>query len=213
MEESVAPIAVYSRMTVYLKALRAMKKAGKKTVSSVSLAEEVRFTPSLVKKDLSFALRSEGKPKIGYELDSLIADVETFLGYDSMNDAVLVGVGKLGQALLGYTGVGQYGFNVAAGFDVNESLIGKEYNGKTVYSMNDLKEFCQERKIKIGIITTPKDFAQEAADALIGAGIRAIWNFTPTHLALPGNVAVKNEDMAASLAILSLRLKEILKND
>lgn len=213
MEEAVAPIAVYSRMTVYLKALRAMKKAGKKTVSSVSLAEEVRFTPSLVKKDLSFALRSEGKPKIGYELDSLIADVEAFLGYDSMNDAVLVGVGKLGQALLGYTGFGKYGFNVAAGFDVNESLIGKEYNGKTVYSMNDLKEFCQERKIKIGIITTPKDFAQEAADALIGAGIRAIWNFTPTHLALPGNVAVKNEDMAASLAILSLRLKEILKND
>ncbi len=203
-------LAVYNRMPIYLKALLAMKKDGKKTVSSVALADAVRENASLVKKDLSNAIRSVGKPKVGYDLDALISDIEAFLGYNNTKDAVLVGVGKLGQALLGYQGFAKYGFNIVAGFDISDSVIGSEINGKIIFPTGKLPDVIEKLNIKIGILTTPQEHAQAMADVMVESGIRAIWNFTPIHLTLPDNVAVKNEDMASSLAILSKQLKEIL---
>lgn len=206
-------LAVYNRMPVYLKALLAMKRDGKKTVSSVNLAEEVRENPSLVKKDLSYALRTVGKPKVGYDIDGLIADVECFLGYNNIKDAVLVGVGKLGQALMGYHGFDKYGFHIIAGFDIDDGIIGKEINGKKVFATGSLSGVIKKLNIKIGILTTPQEHAQAMADVMVESGIRAIWNFTPVHLNVPESVAVKNEDMASSLAILSKQLKEILMKE
>ncbi len=203
-------LAVYNRMPVYLKALLALKRDGKKFVSSVILADYVRENPSLVKKDLSYAITSVGKPKVGYDIDSLILDVENFLGYNNVKDAVLVGVGKLGQALMGYHGFDKYGLNIVAGFDIDDNVIGKVFNGKKVFPTDSLAGLVSKLNIKIGILTTPQDHAQPMADLLVQSGIRAIWNFTPVHLALPDSVAVKNEDMASSLAILSKQLKEIL---
>lgn len=203
-------LAVYNRMPVYLKALLALKRDGKKFVSSVILADYVRENPSLVKKDLSYAITSVGKPKVGYDIDSLILDVENFLGYNNVKDAVLVGVGKLGQALMGYHGFDKYGLNIVAGFDIDDNVIGKVFNDKKVFPTGSLAGLVSKLNIKIGILTTPQDHAQPMADLLVQSGIRAIWNFTPVHLALPDSVAVKNEDMASSLAILSKQLKEIL---
>lgn len=203
-------LAVYNRMPVYLKALLALKRDGKKFVSSVILADYVRENPSLVKKDLSYAITSVGKPKVGYDIDSLILDVENFLGYNNVKDAVLVGVGKLGQALMGYHGFDKYGLNIVAGFDIDDNVIGKVFNGKKVFPTGSLAGLVSKLNIKIGILTTTQDHAQPMADLLVQSGIRAIWNFTPVHLTLPDSVAVKNEDMASSLAILSKQLKEIL---
>lgn len=203
-------LAVYNRMPVYLKALLALKRDGKKFVSSVILADYVRENPSLVKKDLSYAITSVGKPKVGYDIDSLILDVENFLGYNNVKDAVLVGVGKLGQALMGYHGFDKYGLNIVAGFDIDDNVIGKVFNDKKVFPTGSLAGLVSKLNIKIGILTTPQDHAQPMVDLLVQSGIRAIWNFTPVHLTLPDSVAVKNEDMASSLAILSKQLKEIL---
>jgi redox-sensing transcriptional repressor len=211
-EESVS-LAVFNRMALYARKLHDMKADGYATVSSVALAEALSLNPSLVKKDISVAIVKEGKPKIGYHIDELIDDIEDFLGYNNTKDAVLVGVGKLGQALMSYQGFQRYGLNIIAGFDVDENLILKEINGKKILPSSKLESAIKKLNIKIAILTTPKEQAQTVTDTLVRAGIRAVWNFTPAHIKTPDTVAVKDEDMAVSLAVLSQQLKEILKKE
>ena len=206
-------VATCNRMPIYLKALYAIKEKGEKFVSSVTLAEIVRENSSVVKKDLSIAIKSVGKPKVGYEVKKLIEDIEDFLGYNNVKGAVLVGVGKLGQALLGYPGFAKYGLDIVSGFDVSKCLIVREINGKKILDAYKLAKSVKELNVKIGILTTPKEIAQSMACELVKGGVRAIWNFTPCHIEVPQSVTVKNEDMASSLAILSKQLEEILSKE
>lgn len=206
-----ASTATYKRMPIYLKALYIMRDADEKYISSVGLAEAVSENPSVIKKDLSFALKSSGKPKVGYEIVNVINDIEEFLGYNRLKNAILVGVGKLGQALMGYSGFAKYGLNIIAGFDVDKKIIGKKIAGKIIYPLEYLEEYLQESNIKISVLTTPQESAQSVADILVNNGIVGIWNFSTAHLNLPETVAVKNEDMGASLAILSKKIEENLK--
>lgn len=200
-------------MPGYLRYLKKREADGAEYISSVGLAEAMQENPAVVKKDLSMAVVSEGKPKVGYYIPDLIRDIESFMGYDNEKDAVLVGAGKLGQALLGYSGFEKYGLNIVAGFDVDPTLIGTEVHGKKIFSYDRLVSAVEKLKIKLGVLTLPAAKAQEAADTLVRAGVRAIWNFSPVTLNLPDTVAVKNENMAASLALLSAKLKEILKKE
>ena len=130
-----------------------------------------------------------------------------------MSDAVLVGAGGLGSALVGYDGFKNYGLNIVAAFDCDPARIGKTIGGVRVYDVKELRHLVLRLNVRIGIIAVPKEAAQAVADELAAGGVRAIWNFAPVHLSLPENIAVKNEDMAASLAILSQRLAEILNNE
>lgn len=201
------------RMPGYLRYLKQLEAAGAEHISSVGLAEAMQENPAVVKKDLSMAVVSEGKPKVGYYIPDLIRDIESFMGYDNEKDAVLVGAGKLGQALLGYGGFEKYGLNIVAGFDVDPSLIGTEVHGKKILPCEKLGDVVRKLKVKLAVLTLPAAAAQRVADALVGAGVRAIWNFCPVTLSLPDTVAIKNENMAASLAVLSAKLKEILNKE
>ena len=200
-------------MPGYLRYLKQREAEGAEYISSVGLAEAMQENPSVVKKDLSMAVVSEGKPKVGYYIPDLVRDIESFMGYDNEKNAVLVGTGKLGQALLGYVGFEKYGLNIVAGFDTDPSLIGKEVHGKKILSADKLKDAVRKLKVKMAVLTLPASQAQKTADILVDAGVRAIWNFSPVGLNLPDTVAVKNENMAASLAVLSAKLKEILKKE
>ena len=200
-------------MPGYLRYLKQKEAEGTEYISSVGLADAMQENPAVVKKDLSMAVVSEGKPKVGYYIPDLIRDIESFMGYDNEKDAVLVGAGKLGQALLGYGGFEKYGLNIVAGFDVDPSLVGTEIHGKKILSSEKLTSTARKLNVKLAVLTLPASQAQKAADALVDAGIRAIWNFCPVTLNLPETVAVKNENMAASLAVLSAKLKEILKKE
>lgn len=206
-------LATMHRMPGYLRYLKAKEAEGAEYISSVGLAEAMQENPSVVKKDLSMAVVSEGKPKVGYFIPDLIRDIESFMGYDNEKDAVIVGAGKLGQTLLGYSGFEKYGLNIVAGFDSNPALFGTEVHGKKILGTDKLESTVKRLGVKMAILTLPAEFAQEMADRLVGAGIRAIWNFSPVALALPSTVAVKNENMAASLAVLSARLKDILSKE
>jgi len=206
-------LAAYTRLPAYLKALYYMRKGGAKYVSSVAIAEAVRENSSVVKSDLSGVITCAGRPKIGYEIDSLIEDIENFLGYNNVKDAILVGAGKLGQALMGYSGFGKYGLNIIAAFDINDDIIGKEINGIRVLPTGKIKSSVERLKLKIAIVCTKADHAQAMVDLLVESGIRAIWNFTGTHLNVPDNVLIKSEDLAANLAILAMQLKETLKKE
>ena len=206
-------LATLQRMPGYLRYLKKREADGAEYISSVGLAEAMQENPAVVKKDLSMAVVSEGKPKVGYYIPDLIRDIESFMGYDKEKEAVLVGAGKLGQALLGYGGFEKYGLSIVAGFDTDPELVGKEIHGKKILPAERLFSTIKRLDIKIAVLTLPASEAQRVADALVETGIRAIWNFCPVSLNLPDNVAVKNENMAASLAVLSAKLKEILKKE
>ena len=145
---------------------------------------------------------------MGYARAELIRELESFLGYDNSQDAILVGAGKLGQALLAYSGFPQYGLNILAGFDADPSLAGREVAGKKILPMDKLPDLCRRVGVHIGIITVPGGQAQAVCDQLIDSGVLAVWNFANAHLQVPRGILVQNENMAVSLALLSNHLKE-----
>lgn len=207
------PVASLKRIPIYLSVLQSLSQKGVTHISSNTIAEMVNENASVVKKDLSYLISKEGKPKIGYDIESLISDIENILIPTTKQEAIIVGVGKLGSALFHFDGFAEYGFEIKFGFDSNPKLIGKVINNKQIYSISEISKVVKENNIKIGIITTPSIFAQQIAELLIVSGIKAIWNFTTSHLEVPKNIVVKNENLATSLAILSKQLKGSFKED
>ena len=199
--------AVLKRLPTYLNYLKAMPENGQTHISATALASALNMGEVQVRKDLAL-VSSGGRPKVGYPRDTLITDIETFLGYGNPNDAVLIGAGKLGLALLGYGGFAEYGLNIVAAFDNSPEMVGQVRSGKEILPVDTLKDFCRRQNIRIGIITVPAEHAQEVCNLLIEAGIAAIWNFAPAHLDVPEEILVQNENMAASLALLSKHLNE-----
>jgi redox-sensing transcriptional repressor len=162
-----------------------------------------------VRKDLALVSSEAGRPRLGFAISRLMVDIEKFLGYDNLSDAIVVGAGGLGRAFLGYEGFKNNGLNVLAAFDVSPSLVGTCVAGKTIYPMAKLAEFVKRHNVKIGIITVPKQAAQEVLNAMVDAGIKAVWNFAPAPLRVPKGVVLKTEDLAASLAILAGQLYQL----
>ena len=144
-----------------------------------------------------------GKPKVGYDREKLIESILNTLGVDKNISAVIAGAGKLGSALLGYNGFSEYGVDIKAAFDNDPKKINHTFaNGKRIYSMDSLKEYCEQNDIRIGIIAVPQSEAQAVCDKMIECNIRAIWNLTTYSLVIPDNVIVKNENLALSLSFL-----------
>ena len=201
--------AVLKRLPGYVAYLRSIPEGGSIYISATALANALGMGEVQVRKDLAM-VSDGGRPKVGYHRESLIEDIEQFLGYDNTTDAVLIGAGKLGQALLGYGGFDAYGLNILAAFDAKPAMDRTD-EGKPIYGMEQLESFCKSNKVLMGIITVPAENAQEVCDRLIGCGIKAIWNFAPTHLEVPANILVQNENMATSLAVLSMHLQAQMK--
>ena len=198
--------ATLKRLPTYLAYLKGMPESSGINISATALAAGLHMGEVQVRKDLAL-VSSGGRPKIGYNRAALVADIEQFLGYGNTNDAVLIGAGKLGRALLGYSGFAEYGLNIVAAFDENDAIIGTSKSGKPIMHLSRLDQ------IKIGIITVPAEQAQSVCDLLINNGILAIWNFAPKHLNVPDHILVQNENMAASLALLCKHLNEQMKSE
>ncbi|HHV96362.1 MAG TPA: redox-sensing transcriptional repressor Rex [Clostridiaceae bacterium] len=200
------------RMPYYLHYLKEAKKKGIEVIPATTIAADLKLNEVQVRKDLSAICTTKGKPKTGFIVDELIKNMEDFLGYNNAKDAVLVGAGSLGRALLSYSGFESYGLNIVVAFDNDKEKIGTKINGKEVLSVAEIENVCRRLNIHIGIITVPAQHAQEVCNKLIASGILAIWNFAPVHLSTPEGILVRNENMAASLAILSHHLQEKLCN-
>lgn len=201
------PVASLKRLPLYLSVLQTLNQSNEKYISSGKIAELANENASVVKKDLSFIISKEGKPKLGYEISGLISDIESVLKFQDIQKAIIVGVGKLGTALFHYQGFEKYNLQIVYGFDTDKSIVGTSFKGKEVFDISKINEKLNGSDIKIGIITTPAQFAQTTADLLVKNGIKAIWNFTSENLKLPENIVVKNENLATSLAILSKQLQ------
>lgn len=195
------------RLPKYLHYLRGMAEDGPRYISATAIAEALGLNHVVVRKDLA-SVSNAGKPKVGYVRNGLISELESFLGYDNTNDAVVVGAGRMGQALLTYGGFRQYGLNILAAFDIDPLVVNTEVEGKRLLPMDKLEPLCKRLGVRIGIITVPPEHAQAVCGLLIQSGIQAIWNFANVHLEVPPGILVQNEDMAVSLAMLSNHLKE-----
>jgi redox-sensing transcriptional repressor len=192
---------------MYLNYLKALPE-GTQTISATAVAEAMGLNKVQVRKDLSAASRSGGKPKLGYEVGLLIRDLEDFLGCRDTKSAILIGVGRLGGALLSFKGFEESGMHISAAFDNDPEKIGTVIGGITIYDIRELPQFCKEHGVLIGILTTSPAAAQELCNKMLECGICAIWNFSTAHLETPGNIIVHNENLAVSLAMIAHELEK-----
>jgi len=201
--------ATLGRMPLYLHFLQEENSKGAQYISSTVIAQNISVSSVLVRKDLALVSSEPGRPRLGFAISRLIVDIEKFLGYDNLSDAIIVGAGGLGRAFLGYEGFKNNGLNIVAAFDISKELIGTNVLGKEILPISKLGAFVEEHKIRIGIITVPKQAAQDVLNRMVEAGIKAIWNFAPAPLRVPKGIVLKTEDLAASLAMLAGKLYNI----
>lgn len=175
-------------------------------ISATSIAKELSLGDVQVRKDLALVCDG-GKPKVGYEVKKLISDISSFLGCQNLIPAVIVGAGKIGRAILDYEGFTRYGVDIMAAFSHHANKTFDIKTNKPILDMSEFENYVRDNDIKIGIITVPVNYAQEICDLMVRCGIKAIWNFARKTLSVPSNVIIRQEDLAASIAILACKLK------
>lgn len=200
------PEPTLRRLPWYLAYVTMLRHDGVEHVSSRGIAEAIGVDASQIAKDLSH-LGVRGKTRIGYEVAALERELRGFLGFNTGHNAVITGVGSLGNALIQDRGLQRYGLNIVAGIDTNPDLVGTRAGGIVIMGYESLPGLVSEQDITIGIITVPAREAQHAADRLTEAGIRAIWNFTPYRLRVRPRVVVTNTSIYSHLAVMYNRLE------
>lgn len=206
--ENTLSMQALGRLPNYYNYLRALQKAGAGYIAAPAIARAMGLNEVQVRKDLAAVSRTPGKPRVGFEVDDLVSSIGDCLGYHNSEDAILVGAGRLGRALLAYKGFEEHGVRIVAAFDEDESAAGRGDCTHKIFPIDKLPAMCKRLHIHMGIITVPAPRAQEVCDLLVENGILAIWNFAPVHLRVPGEVLVHNENMAAQLAALSRHLAD-----
>ena len=197
------------RLPTYLYKLSEMRKAGISIVATPELARYMNLGEIVIRKDLAVT-GVTGQPGVGYKVKELIEAIKSYLNWDNASEAILVGAGSLGSALLGYDGFEEYGLKIIAAFDADPGKIGTEIHGRSVFGVERLEELVRRLQVRIGIICVPAAFAQEVADAMVAGGIRAIWNFANVSLKVPEEVVVQREVIAGGLAVLSVKMNRRL---
>ena len=207
MSSSSVTKATLGRVPHYLKFLKELPDDGFEYISATLIARELELGEVQVRKDLN-AISGAGKPKLGYVTEELIQKLEDCLGCNRMTSAVLVGAGKLGKALLDYSGFEEFGVKIIAAFDSNETAL--SLSGKVeILPISQFEQFCKEHNIRLGIITVGEGSAQTVCEQMVSSGIEAIWNFAPCKLKVPMGTLVQNENLALSLAHLNNQLSNL----
>ena len=203
------PEPTLKRLPLYHRLLKELPAQAGPAISCTEIGRKLHLQPTQVRKDLALAGLT-GKPRVGYPIAETIDGIASFLGWEKVNEAILVGVGSLGSALLGYRKFEQCGLRIVAAFDEDPVKFGTRIHGIPVLEWQMLPEFVRRMGVLIGIITVPPAEAQTVADHMVAGGIRAIWNFAPVKLTTPDTVIIHNEDLYCSLAALSQKLSREL---
>jgi redox-sensing transcriptional repressor len=199
------------RLSMYLRYLEDLDAHGQKTASSDELAQLCGTTPAQVRKDLSF-FGSFGKRGLGYPVHELSAHLHDILGLGKEWRVVIIGAGKIGEALANYRGFRQRGFQIVGVYDNDPAKVGRPWGEATVRDMADLERDVEREEALIAVLAIPADDAQDVVDRLVQAGIRAILNFAPAQLQVPAHVSLKTVNMAMELEGLSFALTNALTN-
>jgi redox-sensing transcriptional repressor len=178
-----------------------------RTITSAQISEALDIDATQVRKDFA-AIGLQGMGRVGFEVCEVCRAIRVTLGFDRNYEAVLIGTGRLGSALLAYSGFERYGLRIAAAFDNNKRRIGGRSAGCAIKSMRALTPFIKRHNIRLAILTTPVGVSQKLTDRLVAAGVKAIWNFTPTRLNVPSDVLVRNEHISIGLSAIAYHLKQ-----
>jgi redox-sensing transcriptional repressor len=193
------------RLPSYLHIIRQAERNNDFYISGTVIAQELNLEPIQVRKDLAIT-GIVGKPKKGYPVEELIKAIERYLGWDLNHDAVVVGAGNLGSALMGYQEFHRHGLRIVAAFDTDPQKVGSQVHGVPVRAMENLEQGIKAIGAEIAILTVPSPFAQATAEILVRAGITSIWNFTNTKLKVPDQIIVQREDLSSGYAMLSVQM-------
>ena len=199
--------ATLGRIPRYLSYLKTLSLDKVPYISATTVAKELKLGEVQVRKDLAM-VSGAGKPRVGYDTETLIGQLEDCLGYNRLTLAVLIGAGRLGRALLQYDGFQHFGVKIIAAFDSNDHVLGLDSKTE-ILPMNQFADFCKEHNVELGIITVGEGSAQAVCDQMVENGIKAIWNFAPCKLQVPDGVMLQNENLALSLAHLRNRLSHV----
>ncbi|MHB9292095.1 putative redox-sensing transcriptional repressor [Hollandina sp. SP2] len=205
-KQKIAAAPSVRRLPLYLQLARQARQEGIQYISGTFIAQELNLKPIQVRKDLGIT-PIIGKPKKGYPVEPLIRAIECFLGWDTTREAVLVGAGNLGTALLGYQKLQDHGLLVVAAFDSNPEKIGSPIHQVPVFSVETLESKILTLSIKNALLTVPSHAAQGITEILIKAGIEGIWNFTNTKLKVPDNIVVQKEDLSSGYAMFCVMMQ------
>jgi redox-sensing transcriptional repressor len=200
------PEVVINRLPVYARALAALHDAGETVVSSQALGEQLDVTPAQIRKDLSYFGRF-GKQGRGYNVPGLLAKLREILGLDRRWRVIIVGVGRLGQAIVEYGGFEPQGFQIVAAFDSNRELVGKTVGGQVICHTDELDSFLKTERVDIGVVAVPAAVAQEVVNRLVAGGIKAILNYAPTTAHVPGQVSIRHIDPVLEMQSMTYYLK------
>lgn len=199
------PEPTLRRLPWYLSNVKLLKQQGEHYVSSTQISKEINIDASQIAKDLSY-VKISGRTRVGYDVDTLIDVLEDFLGFTNVHRAFLFGVGSLGGALLGDSGLSHFGLEIVAAFDINPRKVGTNINGIPIFHSDEFLRKMEEYDVNIGILTVPIEIAQSITDTMVDGGIKAIWNFTPFRIRVPEDIVVQNTSLYAHLAVMFNRL-------
>ena len=203
--EQTVPEVVVQRLPQYVRVLGALVREEVEVVSSHQLGERLQTTPAQIRKDLSYFGRF-GKQGRGYSVGNLQRQLKDILGLSRQWNVGLVGVGRLGLAILSYPGFAPEGFGIVAAFDADPTQVGQNIGGVGVYAMDDLARMVQEMDISIGVVAVPGMHAQQVVDRLVECGVRAILNYAPTSPQTHEGVRIRNIDPVLSLQSMTYYL-------
>jgi redox-sensing transcriptional repressor len=191
-------VGVAARLSRYLQVLTQAKKMGKERISSQEIADYTNINATQIRRDLSGFGRF-GKRGVGYNIDSLLAEIRKILRTQGQHNIALVGAGRLGGAIASSPIFAEHGITIAAVFDSDPAKHGRMVGGVAVESLERLDDLVRERNIIVGVLAVPADAAQETADRLVGAGVKIIFNYSPALLTTPSDVQVHTSNPAVEL--------------
>ncbi|MDL2291946.1 redox-sensing transcriptional repressor Rex [Bacteroides sp. OttesenSCG-928-F21] len=199
------PEPTLRRLPWYLSNAKLLKQKGELFISSTQMSKEINIDASQIAKDLSY-VKISGRTRVGYDVNELVCVLEDFLGFTNIHKAFLFGVGSLGGALLGDSGLTHFGLEIVAAFDVNPKKVGTSINGIPIYHSDEFEQRMKEYDVNIGVLTVPIEIAQQITDTMIHGGVKAVWNFTPFRIRVPEHIVVQNTSLYAHLAVMFNRL-------
>ena len=207
MDEKEISKAVIKRLPRYYRYLGELIESGIERISSGELSNRMKVTASQIRQDLN-NFGGFGQQGYGYNVHYLYDEIGKILGIDRIHTLIIIGAGKLGQALANYVKFEKRGFKIIGLFDNNPKLQGESVRGIKIQLLSDLPEFLRNNKVEIATITVPKDNALDILETLIAHDIKAIWNFAhlDLNLKVPSDVIVENVHLSESLMRLSYRL-------
>lgn len=199
---------VIRRLPRYVRKLDELIEEGQLRVSSFELGKQLGFTPSQIRQDFS-CFGEFGQQGYGYNVKELREQIAGILGTDRGYNAILVGVGNIGRALIDNFCFSEWGFNIIGAFDIDSRIVGKQFDGVTVYHIDELEPFLKTHTVDMAVLSVPKDAAKTSCDRLTGLGIEAIWNFTNVEISEPDSpIIVENVHFSDSLLTLSYYISD-----